>query len=268
MCFFPPTRSLSQYADAAMKGGAIRGWTFLVKTQIRGESEIRAGANVIRMIAGDFVVCNLSRPFSLSFDCDTEIVSIPIPVRFLERFMPYPDAIAFRSSDRSKATHGVVSDFLESLLRVRTLAASPQQVARLRDTYFELLALAFEQPDTASQLSSARSFHFARIKEQIDLRLEDEMFCLDELAQSLGMSKRYLHSVFSASGTSVSSYIMSARLARAARLLRCELGRRLTIAEIANQSVAHFTRSFKAHYGETPVVYRNGGPFGDRLKPV
>jgi AraC-like DNA-binding protein len=252
--------SPAQIRHLGMYESSERDGRFIVKTQIRGESELSTDLGAFCMRPGDFVVCDTARPFRLSFNDETEIISIPVPARFLERFLPNPERVAFRPSSRDLAAHGVVSDYLQSLLRVRGLAVSPRQAAHLRDTYFELLVVALDTSPTARALSTAQAMHLERIKAFIDQTLDDEALTIEKIAQELGVSKRYLHTIFGAQGMSIWEYVISARLARAACLLRAERHAKVTVAEVAYssgfRSVAHFTRCFKARYLETPTSYR------------
>jgi AraC-like DNA-binding protein len=73
-------------------------------------------------------------------------------------------------------------------------------------------------------------------------------------------TKRYLHKVFSEDGETLNQYIWTRRL----ELCRAHLGRpdlsAKSITEIAFgcgfSNAAHFSRSFRARFGESPRAYR------------
>jgi AraC-like DNA-binding protein len=80
------------------------------------------------------------------------------------------------------------------------------------------------------------------------------------IAQSLGISVRYLQRIFAASGTTFSAHVARARLDHARRLLADHGSSRLNLTEIAHQvgfcDLPHMDRSFKREYGYSPSAYR------------
>jgi AraC-like DNA-binding protein len=80
------------------------------------------------------------------------------------------------------------------------------------------------------------------------------------IAAANGVSVRQLHRVFSATGTTVSQWVRKLRLARCAADLRGETGVAEGITNIAfrwgfNDS-AHFSKAFRAEFGQSPRAYR------------
>ena len=79
------------------------------------------------------------------------------------------------------------------------------------------------------------------------------------VAQACGISVRYLHQVFSTSGTSVSQWVRELRLIACEQQLR-EARRKESIAEIAYQwgfgDQAQFSRHFRAYFGCTAKQLR------------
>ena len=74
------------------------------------------------------------------------------------------------------------------------------------------------------------------------------------------ISVRYLHWLFAPTETTVSNYLMQERLALSRRALANAQMARRTVADIALSSgflsSTHFSRRFKAEYGETPMEFR------------
>ena len=81
------------------------------------------------------------------------------------------------------------------------------------------------------------------------------------ISTACSISKRYLHSIFSVSGMSVSNYIIAVRLDHAAQMLRSTRFKQLSVSEIAYdcgfKSSAHFARVFRARFNEPPSTYRS-----------
>lgn len=83
---------------------------------------------------------------------------------------------------------------------------------------------------------------------------------LDALCRDLGMSRRSVQRLFSAVGETASAALQEARLARARQSLLS--APELTVAEIAFEAgyndLAHFHRSFRTRFGQSPGTYRKG----------
>jgi AraC-like DNA-binding protein len=127
------------------------------------------------------------------------------------------------------------------------------------DVTLEFLGAAFRAQRRSSTIAP-RDQLFARISGYIEARLEDATLSPKKIAEDNGISVRYLYTLFSEQGMTVSGWV------RRRRLLHCraELDGAATeasITEIAyrwglNDS-AHFSRLFKASFGMSPTQYRS-----------
>jgi AraC-like DNA-binding protein len=100
----------------------------------------------------------------------------------------------------------------------------------------------------------------ARIQSYIQRNLTDPELTIERIAERMQCTKRYLHKVFNGQRETLNQYIWSRRLELCrARLLQPELARQ-SITQIAFDcgfsNAAHFSRSFRARFGECPRVYR------------
>lgn len=91
----------------------------------------------------------------------------------------------------------------------------------------------------------------------IELRLREE-FSLDDVADTVGMSRFTLHRMFRATvGESLKGYIRKRRLTEAAKRLKAsELGILELSMDAGFQSQEAFTRAFQGFFGLTPGQYR------------
>lgn len=110
-----------------------------------------------------------------------------------------------------------------------------------------------------SQDETPRASLFERIRVSIEKRLDDVDLSPSTIAQTHGISVRYLHLLFSERGVTVGSSIRSRRLARC-RIELSDFRKDRTITEIAMKwgfsDAAHFSRSFKAAFGISPNAFR------------
>ncbi len=234
---------------------------YLVKTQFTGSSDIKFGADVVKLQPGDFVICDNARSYALEFTEETEILSIPIPSKVLGRFHAQPEELAFKRADRELAINQVLFSYVKSIWEARLTNSGDTHAKRLLAYYFDLLILGFENADeTAVNISSTQYAHLERCKRYINEHLMEETLCPPSVAKALAISERYLFSIFSNAGLTVSGYIIAMRLDKAAQVLRSRRFETLTISEVAFnagfKSAAHFSRVFKARFNESPTQYR------------
>jgi len=114
----------------------------------------------------------------------------------------------------------------------------------------------------ARRLSTAQQ---ARMREFVITGLDGEI-SVEAMAAEAGLSPFHFSRLFRATfGVPPYRYVLQARIARAAHLLRAESGR--TVADIALEvgfaSQAHMTHAFRTCMGQTPARWRASWPKGD-----
>lgn len=112
--------------------------------------------------------------------------------------------------------------------------------------------------DTANLSQQSR---LLKLRDAIDARLLDQHeMSTAKLAEDTGLSVRGLQAVLQKCGTSISTEIRRARLARAAQLLVSPANTQQSISHIAFavgfEDLSHFSHQFKALYGQSPSRYR------------
>jgi len=173
----------------------------------------------------------------------------------VERFVPY----AF---DAEQGVGALLFDLLR-LTPQRLDEAACGDPGRIGASIVELLALTLEQDERvlASDHSSIQTAHLVRIGRHIRRRLSDPALSPDGIAAACGISTRYLHQLFRASGTSVRQWIREQRLLACDRELR-QSGHRSSIAELAYRwgfsDHAQFCRHYRSQFGCTPTEARAG----------
>ena len=132
------------------------------------------------------------------------------------------------------------------------------------DVTLELLGAAFRAQRRSSTIAP-RDQLFARISGYIEARLKDANLSPKKIAKDNRISVRYLYTLFSGQGMTVSGWVRRRRLLRCrAELDGADTG--ASITEIAyrwglNDS-AHFSRLFKASFGMSPTQYRSSRRLG------
>ncbi len=98
------------------------------------------------------------------------------------------------------------------------------------------------------------------IRDYVNNNLFDSDLSIANISQTLGISKRYIHQVFSQEPLSLSCWITQLRLEQAAKYLRDTKYRDISITDIAmmvgfNDS-SYFSKKFKTRFGTSPRRYR------------
>ncbi|MQY22471.1 helix-turn-helix domain-containing protein [Nocardia macrotermitis] len=135
---------------------------------------------------------------------------------------------------------------------------TPAGLQAARDALLELVkgAIRRELDDVEPRLASA----LARAAMDIaDQHLTDPDLTPAELARQLNVSVRTLHRAFSSTGETMAAYIRRNRLEQARIDLVAPPEQRLGVSEVAARyqftDSSHFTRAFKAQYGQTPTRF-------------
>ncbi|ASL46165.1 Transcriptional activator FeaR [Burkholderia sp. AD24] len=136
---------------------------------------------------------------------------------------------------------------------------------RLTEQAIDMALMAFmSRPDDKSPGAAGntvtRTMLAYRGRAFIETNLRDHSLTPADVAEHLGISKRYLSSVFASDGQSVEKYIWERRLTRCARDLEDRGQVNRAIGDIASSwgfnNLPHFSQSFKAAFGITPREFR------------
>jgi AraC-like DNA-binding protein len=124
----------------------------------------------------------------------------------------------------------------------------------------DLMALIMlDNVDSHSSETAVRAATLIRIKKLINMRLSDSELDLAGIASGAGVSVRYVHYLFQATGTTATQFIREQRLRRAAELLANPY-KMSTITEIAFASgftsSSQFAAAFRGLFGCTPSEFR------------
>lgn len=235
---------------------------YMIKTQVKGTTKLNVDGQQLLMRPGDYIICDNSRTYSLDFQEETAIISIPLSSEYLRKFSPFPQDVAFLPVDNSNPVRRVAYDYLDSLWRnnASDLYASTRE--KLASTFLELAVLSIaEQKNQQFPVKASHRELFNRCCQYIDKNFIDETLAPAQIAQTNGISLRYLQSIFAEQETTVNSYLLEKRLNEAMKILKSQIYASRTISEIAYslgfKSLASFSRSFKEYYGMSPKSARN-----------
>ncbi|WZH51216.1 MAG: helix-turn-helix domain-containing protein [Nocardioides alkalitolerans] len=229
--------------------------------QLAGEARVDHAGATRRLAAGNLVLCDTSRPYTLTYDDDflAAVVLLPRPTIHLPA--PSLQPLIGRPLTADSITGAAVASLVRSLTEDDRGDVGDPAAARLVDGTLSLVtALLLEEIEAAGPPSGPAML--LRAREHVERHLADPRLAPDTLASALGISRRYLFKVFAEEGTTVAGWIRDRRLERCAR--------DLADPALAGQPIAlvgarwglgdprHLARVFRARYGCTPTEYRRG----------
>ncbi|MFD8288083.1 helix-turn-helix domain-containing protein [Streptomyces lavendulae] len=234
----------------------------VVKVLSRGAVRVEQDARDACLSAGQLFVYDMSRP-----------VQLTVPERFRTKSLALPRrALGLSESDLQRLTATPLGDrsplgrlvtpFLSHLVDTAGTyqPQTGESVARhavdlIQTLVEEHLGFDLQEAPNAARMT------LLRIQAHIGEHLTDRELTPEVIARHHNMSVRSLHKLFELEGLTVSRWIQQRRLEQCRRALSAGQTRGRTIAAIAHHwgfaSAAHFSRSFKAAYGMSPVAWRN-----------
>ena len=211
--------------------------------------------------AGQCVLIDSSQTYTFTTSDFTSSASLQIPQKWLRAWVPTPEDSVTRVIGTETPWGNALLASLNALTP-QTLAtlAIPEEL--LAEQIASLLALGIGSQD--SGLTPGQQKLLPRVLDTLQQMAHDEQVCPQSVADTHGISKRYLHAVFAAAGTTFSRELFAIRLERAARLLRDPRFRKLSVSEIGWRcgfsDSSHFARRFARKFGQSPSQFRGRLP--------
>ncbi|WP_279478748.1 helix-turn-helix domain-containing protein [Aureimonas sp. SK2] len=210
---------------------------------------------------GQFLIERSHLPYEFSHRERAALWVMKVPNALLRSRIARPERLATLQFD---ARHGIGALFVDMLrMTAPRLDEMDAPARRLMGTHLvDLLAMAVEadQRVLTGQSSSVRNAHLHRAEHVIRTRLREPELSPRRVAESCGISLRYLHQLFEAEGTTVCAHIRTQRLLMCDTLLQDPANRR-AIAEIAYEwgfvDQAQFSRAYRARFGRSPSETRS-----------
>lgn len=202
------------------------------------------------LVAGEAVVYDANRPFMYGFSTDMRQVIVEVPRALLrersvreEYFRPR----VLRISGSPAAAHA--RSTANTVLGAFRNAVP--DTAGMEASVLETFSLITGEPGPAPSRA-----YLATARDYIRAHLGEPDLSLARVARAVGVSERHLTRIFTEEGTSPARYVLESRLERARGLLADPANAAVPVAEVAAAagfvSAAHFSRSFRQHFGFSP----------------
>jgi AraC-like DNA-binding protein len=210
---------------------------------------------------GDLAIYDCRRPYTMVFDEPHEMSFLMFPCDRLRLPPAAVDEVLVTPVSSAQSTGSLVAPFLRRLVANLEQPGEPVN-SRLADNVLDLLATLFSERAglTPADPAALRRSLLLSVHSWIDAHLADPDLDPDTIARANHISVRYLHKLFQEQGTSVGSWVRERRLANCRRDLADPALAQRGVHAIARSwgfdDAAHFSKIFKASYGEPPGAYR------------
>ena len=190
--------------------------------------------------------------------------SLRVPRRILAPMIMDVDDAVMRIITGKDAELKLLVEYAVSMIREKALASPAFRrlgVGHLHD----LLALVLGPSDSACGSAGRRGVRAARLRKAKFVIANDcwrQDLSVVSVAQTLGVTPRYLQRLFEADGKTFSSFLIEQRVKRAHRMLREPEFVERPVSSIAYDvgfgDLSYFNRCFRRAYGATPSDVRSG----------
>lgn len=229
---------------------------FFCVFQLQGESRVEQAGNSSLLEAGDIVLVDSALPFSFSYGCRSQQLSLILPRLVVERSL---NLSGIELGVRIPAQSHIAS-VANRLIAEAAICdqLDPEEGAAITDSLIMLIrpsvirSLGEKHPNDRLFLLAA-SFIRDNIGDP-DLRAQT-------IAEASGASVRSLYRAFADRSLTVSDYIKTQRLEMCADYLQQARGK-LNLTEVGYRfgfaSPSAFSTAFRQRFGITPTSYRQG----------
>ncbi len=234
---------------------------FHLMLQLRGSCAVEQDDRSAVALPGQLVAWQSSRPYAIEGLEPFEALIVVCPARLLTQ------RIAGSTAEALESTAGVgriarnhLTELFDSgddeLVGARTRSLIARSTVEL------IHALYAEKDERGAQCPRGTDGLRREISAYIDANLGDPGLDVPSIADAMPISRGYLHRLLAAEGSTVRGTIRARRLERCRRDLLDPACADEPIARIATRwgfvSAAHFSRAFRATYGESPSEARRG----------
>jgi AraC family transcriptional activator of tynA and feaB len=206
---------------------------------------------------GNCLLVNSREPYRFSLPDRNNCLSVQIPQHWLRTWLPHPDDATVIPFATQSVWGATLASALGNLQR-DTLDQIALPFGVVADQIGAMLALAAGRGETPMTPHGASLLR--RLLRAIEDQACDAASDPASVANTLGISRRYLHLVLAQAGTSFGAAVIEARLKRAKALLEDRRFARIPIADIAWRSgfsnPSHFARRFRLRFGVAPGDFR------------
>ncbi|MDO5032663.1 helix-turn-helix domain-containing protein [Corynebacterium sp.] len=225
--------------------------------QLSGTSTMSQDGRTCELHPGDLALYVTQRPYTLYYPVEQHTLIVHFPQNFVNLS---PAQIKQLTASPVSSSHGlgrVAVPLFEQLANNLDVLEGPHARALVRSALNMLVSVLSSEMETDA---TSANLLFNQATAFIEKNLGDPELSPKMIAQALFVSVRHLHSRFAEQGLSVGTYIRTRRLDRIRSELADPRHAKESVSHIATRyglhDPSHFSRVFKAEYGQTPSAFR------------
>ena len=232
---------------------------YLITIPRRSPVEFRQIGREVRCDPGGFILERGDEPYRFSYNATNDLCVLKIAKPYLAERLRNPDRFCALVLDGRTGVGGLFTSMARQVQGGVSNEGRTGEI--LGRQMIELLALALDSgaETDGSVPTVVRLAHLQRAQRFVQNNLSNPLLSPEIVADACGISKRYLHELFSETNATVSQHIREQRLIAARNLL--QLPGNLPMADIAYRygfsDQAQFSRLFRAMFGQSPSGYRS-----------
>ena len=232
---------------------------------LEGDAVFEDDGNRYDVATGDMIYGPAGEDATLTYLTRFRQLFVKVPLVVLSPRLITPLSLGMGHLPGNTGINKVMGGMLGALSGVLDVI-KPNEVRAIELSFTEFLIASLADHKTVFGLggaAGARAAHLHRICQTIETMLAEPDLTPARVAEEHGVSLRYMQKLFTATGNTFSNYVRTRRLERCRADLISPLHAQLSISEICFRwgfnGSAHFSRTFRSHYGMSPREYRQSG---------
>jgi AraC-like DNA-binding protein len=214
----------------------------------------------LKLAPGEFVICKPEMAGEWTVDRPYTAVAIHIEERLVRARIPDPMALVAQDLELPSGLNEILVRIMDAsiaLSRAGTFGAASRNFAC---SFLHILALSPRAQTREKRGGYNKEIRRVQIKDFIQQNYAQRGLSIEDIAEHLGVTSRYLHMALAQDGCTPSEYLRGCRLLAARRLLSSAEFAGRSIAEIALEcgfsGASHFSTQFRKRFGASPSSYR------------
>jgi AraC family transcriptional activator of tynA and feaB len=235
-----------------------RAHSFVLNVMLSAEIVCRSGGVKTQINTGDLCLFSSECAVDMFLPRPATLLAMVVSRDHLARYMACPEAVSSLVVSGASGPGALASRFLRDFWARAENELDSQLAARFGELALQTVIGAYAgAPEARPERSTVLIQHRMRIRAYIEEHLHEPELTPRSIAEALHMTRGYMHRLFSGRDSeSPARYILLRRLEECHRALAdpMQVGRSVTTIafERGFNSLPHFCRVFRAHYGVTP----------------
>jgi len=225
-----------------------------------GKYKLEQGGREVFLEKGDMALYDATEWHRVTMPQAASKIIVSIPRELLNQRISNLANLTAKKISAESGIGAVTSSFIQTTVKQLNYL-DKSSFLEMTDPVLDMLTLSLNQLNpSAIHLSETQSSTLLHVKKHIIKHCDNSELTPDLISQAVGLSVRYMNNLFNTEDTSLMRYVTQQRLCSAHSRLSSRRYLNRSITELAMQSgfnnMAHFSRVFKAKYGESPRQIR------------